>query len=174
MIVACDLNGLIGIGIDNDLPWHNKTDLKRFKHLTKGHGVMMGRKTYESIPPTKKGEKLPGRTKYVLSRTPKEGTEDVFWFTNVQEAIGKSEENKLTWVIGGEELYRSMLIMELPDFIDLTILNKEVKIPFEKKCSYLYNIPMVYRVTAEYQNPEDPLLWHRRYEKRPTFTNSNS
>lgn len=110
MIVACDLNGLIGV--NNDLPWHNPTDLKRFKHLTKGHGIIMGRKTYESIPTPKKGEKLPGRNKYVLSRTPKKITGDAFWFTNIQEAIGKAEENELTWVIGGEELYRSMFIME--------------------------------------------------------------
>lgn len=166
MIVACDLNGLIGI--DNNLPWHNKTDLKRFRHLTKSHVVMMGRKTYESIPATKKGEKLPGRTKYVLSRTPKQNTEDVIWCTSIEDAYSKSNENKLVWIIGGEELYKSMLLLEFIDFIDLTIVNQRTKTKNSDQLSYLHDIPLTYRVVAEYQNPEDMLLWHRRYEKRPS------
>jgi dihydrofolate reductase len=164
MIVACDLNGLIGV--NNNLPWHIPTDLKRFKHLTKGHSVIMGRKTYESIPTTKKGERLPGRTKYVLSKTPKETAGDTYWFTNLQDAICAAEENKLVWIAGGASLYETALKMQILDFIDLTIIDHVASIPEEANTVYLPRIPMLYRATAEYQNPENGLLWHRRYEKR--------
>jgi dihydrofolate reductase len=61
LLVAMDENR--GIGIENRLPWHLSTDLKRFKTLTMGHCLLMGRKTYESI-----GKALPGRKMIVVTR----------------------------------------------------------------------------------------------------------
>lgn len=83
MIAACDINGLIGY--DGKIPWHNKTDLKRFKQLTMNSTLIMGRKTYESLP----ANKLPGRTKYVLTYSPwgKEDTDDVKWFNDWKKAL---------------------------------------------------------------------------------------
>ncbi len=63
LIVATDLDGVIGR--DNQLPWHLPADLRRFKRITMGKPMIMGRKTYESI-----GKPLPGRTSVVLSRKP--------------------------------------------------------------------------------------------------------
>ena len=61
MIVACDRNG--AIGKDGDLPWRQSTDLKHFKQITMNSNLIMGRKTWDSLP-----GKLPGREHYVLSR----------------------------------------------------------------------------------------------------------
>ncbi len=61
LIVAMDRNRVIGR--DGDLPWHLSSDLKRFKQLTMGHHIIMGRKTLESI-----GRLLPGRTTIVVTR----------------------------------------------------------------------------------------------------------
>ncbi len=63
LIIAMDENG--GIGLDNRLPWRLSADLRRFKALTMGHHLIMGRKTYESI-----GGVLPGRRMLVISRNP--------------------------------------------------------------------------------------------------------
>ena len=62
------------IGRDNQLPWHQRTDLQRFKKITQGHVIIMGRKTYESI-----GRPLPGRASIVLSREPERDTSNTFW-----------------------------------------------------------------------------------------------
>jgi len=64
IIVAMDLNR--GIGLKGDMPWRLSADLKRFKSLTMGHPVIMGRRTFESLP---KGA-LPGRTNIVISSSP--------------------------------------------------------------------------------------------------------
>ena len=61
LIVAASRNGVIGA--NNRLPWHLPADLKRFKQLTMGHPILMGRKTFESI-----GTPLPGRTNLVITR----------------------------------------------------------------------------------------------------------
>lgn len=63
LVVAMDLEN--GIGKDGGLPWHLKTDLQRFKHITMGHPIIMGRKTFQSI-----GKALPGRENIVISNTP--------------------------------------------------------------------------------------------------------
>ena len=60
-IVAASRNGVIGV--NNKLPWHLPADLQRFKQLTLGHPILMGRKTYESI-----GKPLPGRSNIVITR----------------------------------------------------------------------------------------------------------
>ena len=164
MIVACDLNKIIGV--NGDLPWHNKTDLKRFKHLTKGHAVIMGRNTYESLPATKSGEKLPGRKKIVLSSQTKTISDEIKWVTSLEEAYDAAANCNLAWIIGGASIYTQVVNLEDVDFIDLTILNSKCQISIDDEVVTLSNIPMSYKVVAEYQNPEDELLWHRRYERR--------
>ena len=68
MIVACDRNG--AIGKDGDLPWRQSTDLQHFKKITMGSNLIMGRKTWDSLPGM-----LPGREHFVLSRGEVEGVE---------------------------------------------------------------------------------------------------
>ena len=89
MIVACDRNG--AIGRDGDLPWRQSTDLQHFKEVTMGSNLIMGRKTWDSLPGI-----LPGRTHYVLSRGEVEGVE-VITFEQALELEG--------WIIGGGQIY---------------------------------------------------------------------
>lgn len=108
VIVAAADNGVIGRG--GDLPWHLSPDLKRFKRLTMGHHMLMGRRTYESI-----GRPLPGRTSVVISRQPSyvpEGApEGVVTAGSVEEAVavaaGAGEEE--AFVVGGGEIFRQAL-----------------------------------------------------------------
>ena len=92
-----------GIGQDGDLPWRQRTDLQRFKALTLGHAVVMGRRTWESLP-----FPLPGRENLVLSRDPTwsdEGAER----TTIEAVKARSEAGETMFVIGGGEIYALML-----------------------------------------------------------------
>ena len=93
MIVACDRNG--AIGKDGDLPWRQSTDLQHFKSVTMGSNLIMGRKTWDSLPGV-----LPGRDHYVLSRGEVEGGE-VVSFEQAADMDG--------WVIGGGQIYELFL-----------------------------------------------------------------
>lgn len=92
------------IGAEGTLPWHLPADLKRFKALTMGHPILMGRKTYESI-----GRPLPQRRNLVLTRQREwsaPGTETV---QTLDEALGRIEPGEELFVIGGEQVYRLAL-----------------------------------------------------------------
>ncbi len=103
IIVAMDRNRVIGK--DNRLPWHISEDLKRFKALTMGHPIIMGRKTFESI-----GRVLPGRLNIIVTRQAgyacPPGTKVA---GSVEEAIGFVKEDGEAFVIGGRELYEHAL-----------------------------------------------------------------
>ncbi|MDO5505544.1 MAG: dihydrofolate reductase [Pseudoxanthomonas suwonensis] len=99
LIAALDREG--AIGRDNALPWHLPADLRRFKALTLGHPVLMGRKTAESL-----GRALPGRRNLVLTRSgrvPFDGMQAVASLDQAL-AIAASDGDEL-WVIGGGEIY---------------------------------------------------------------------
>ena len=116
LVAALDRAG--AIGRDNALPWHLPRDLKRFKALTLGHAVLMGRKTAESI-----GRALPGRRNLVLTRAaqaPFEGQEVVRSFG---EALEKSGDTLM--VIGGGELYA--LALPLAQSMELTLVDTVVE-----------------------------------------------
>ncbi len=120
MIVAKSLNGVIGV--NNKLPWHLGDDLKKFKTLTMGHHILMGRKTYESI-----GKPLPGRMHLVISASPKEATEQVLWFNSVFRAIKFAERQgeKELFIIGGAQIYKTAL--PLVDRLYITDVKAEIK-----------------------------------------------
>lgn len=101
LIVAHDRDRAIGHA--GQLPWHLPDDLKRFKALTLGHTVVMGRKTFESI-----GKPLPGRRNWVLSRNPEWQLPGVECFGNWEQALGRHQSG-LLWVIGGGEIYLAAL-----------------------------------------------------------------
>jgi dihydrofolate reductase len=87
------------IGRDGGIPWHLPEDLARFKEITMGHPVVMGRLTWESLPP--KVRPLPGRKNIVLTRQPDYLAAGAGVVTNLDDALGDEE----TWVIGGERVY---------------------------------------------------------------------
>jgi dihydrofolate reductase len=102
LIVAVSDNGVIGRA--NSLPWHLPEDLKRFKRLTMGKPMIMGRKTFESI-----GKPLPGRLNIVVTRDTNyhhEGVEVVHGTAQALEAAAEAPE---VMVIGGAELFRLFL-----------------------------------------------------------------
>lgn len=122
-IAATDLNGCIGKG--GQMPWHVPADLKRFKELTKGGLVVMGRKTYSSL-----GHKpLAGRLNIVVSRQ-KVHSYPVMVFGGIREALTygskKAKELGLStiWIIGGAEIY--VQTMQYVDVIEHTVINTEV------------------------------------------------
>ena len=103
IIVAVSENNVIGI--NNKLPWNIKEDKERFKDLTEDHPVIMGRKTYESIPP--KFRPLPQRKNIILSSTLASG-EGIYIARNIEEALGLTDDND-SYVIGGKKVYESFL-----------------------------------------------------------------
>ena len=113
MIFACDQNGVIGR--NGDLPWRQSTDLKFFKKTTLGTTVVMGRKTWDSLP-----FPLPGRRNIVISRSQREDVEVM----SIEEVKLLSEQEKL-FIIGGGEIYSEF--MPFCDTIYRTIIKTEVK-----------------------------------------------
>jgi dihydrofolate reductase len=104
IIVAVAENG--AIGKDNDLIWYLSNDLKRFKALTTGHTIIMGRKTFESLP---KGA-LPNRTNVVLTRDINKSFPNCVMLHSVEEIIEKyAEDSEEHFIIGGGQLYADLL-----------------------------------------------------------------
>jgi dihydrofolate reductase len=116
LVVARAQNGVIGR--DGKLPWHLPADLKRFKAQTMGTAMVMGRKTFESLPGL-----LPGRRHIVLTRDTSWRSEGAEVARDVEEAIALARTEPIS-VIGGAEIFR--LFLPLADRIELTEVLKDV------------------------------------------------
>ncbi len=118
IIAAVAENGVIGR--DNDLPWRLPDDIKRFKELTMGHHLIMGRKTFETI-----GRALPGRTTVVISRGRPELPEGIRLAGSLEEAVDIAREagDDEAFVAGGGQIYR--LTLPLADRLYLTRLHTQ-------------------------------------------------
>lgn len=101
LIAAVSENGVIGK--EGKMPWHIPADLRRFKRLTMGYPVLMGRKTFESLG----GRPLPGRPNVVISST--QSFDGVKTFPDPAEAINALDYEEKIFVIGGSTLYRYFL-----------------------------------------------------------------
>ena len=102
LIVAASENDVIGN--EGDLPWRLSADLKRFKSLTMGHHIIMGRKTFESI-----GRLLPGRTTVILTRQTHFELEGAIVVQTVESALAAVASDECAFVTGGAEIYALML-----------------------------------------------------------------
>lgn len=111
-----------GIGKDNRLPWRLSADLKRFRELTLGHHLIVGRKTFESI-----GKPLPGRTTIIVTRQAGFKAEGCFVVNSVDAALALARERKEleVFVIGGAEIYAQTL--KQADRLYLTLVDAEVE-----------------------------------------------
>jgi dihydrofolate reductase len=114
IIVAMSENRVIGN--NNELIWKLSSDLKRFKELTTGHPVVMGRKTYESI-----GRPLPNRRNIIITRNSEYEVEGCEVVSSLEEALLLSGND--CFIIGGGEIYKQSL--ELADKIYLTLVHKD-------------------------------------------------
>lgn len=117
MIAAVGKN--LELGKNNDLIWHFKEDMKFFKETTMGHPVIMGRKTFESLP-----KALPGRKNIVISTNPEYKADGAEVVTSVEESIKLAEtEDTDAFVIGGGRIYTEFL--PYADNLYLTEINAE-------------------------------------------------
>ena len=107
LIYARAANGVIGK--DGTMPWHLPEDLAHFKQLTLGAPVIMGRKTWDSLPP--RFRPLPGRSNIVVTRQPDWHENGVKRSSNLREALQIAEQSKpaMVWVIGGAHIYAQAL-----------------------------------------------------------------
>lgn len=116
VIVAVAQNGVIGGG--NTLLWHISEDLRRFKSITMGHPVIMGRRTFESV-----GRPLPGRTNVVVSRREDYTPEGVTVVRSLEEAFALFPQEEEIFVTGGGQIYAQA--MPLADKLYLTTVEED-------------------------------------------------
>ena len=116
IIAAASTNNVIGF--DNKLIWNIPKDLKRFKELTQGHSVIMGRKTFESLP-----SPLPNRRNIVVTRNKDYSPEGIEVFSSIEDAIYVCKDDLQPFIIGGGEIYSQTI--NLVDKIELTRVYKD-------------------------------------------------
>ncbi len=116
MIAAAGENN--ALGKDNDLVWHLPDDFKRFKSLTTGHYIIMGRKTFETFP-----KLLPNREHVVITRNKDYKAEGVIVVHTMEDALSVAKEDKQPFIIGGGEIYT--MGMNIADCIELTRVHGE-------------------------------------------------
>lgn len=116
IIVAIAENN--AIGKDNDLLWHLSEDLKRFKKLTSGKTVIMGKKTFESLPV----RPLPNRRSIVITDVPGEQIDGCVMAFSIEDAVSKCSPDEENFVIGGGSVYRQF--MPIADKFYLTKVHK--------------------------------------------------
>lgn len=117
LIVATANNGVIGV--NNTLPWHLPEDLKRFRALTTGHHIIMGRKTYESL-----GRLLPNRTSVIVTKNPEYQVTGALIASSLDAAIEMCQGDDSPFIIGGATLYLSALA--LVDALHITKIDLNV------------------------------------------------
>jgi len=131
------------IGKDGKLPWHIPEDLKRFKRLTTGHALLMGRRTWESL-----GRPLPGRRNVVLSSSPVPGIES---YASIEESLRALASAERVFVIGGGNVYAQLI--DRADELYLTLVDRNVEAdaffpPYE------HLLGTVFREAARERHPE--------------------
>ena len=156
IIAAMAENRVIGRG--NEMPWEIPSELKRFKEITMGHPVIMGRKTFESI-----GRPLPGRKNVIITRQQDYSAAESIIVPDLQAALAACEGSDEVFICGGDTVYRDA--MTIADRIYLTIIDEE----FDGD-SFFPEIPddfmEVRRMTVtEDVLPYDMVLYERMEEK---------
>jgi dihydrofolate reductase len=101
------------LGKDNQLVWHLPDDFKRFKQLTTGHHIILGRKTFESFP-----KPLPNRTHVIITRNKNYTAEGCIIVNSIEEALKIVPKNEDAFIIGGAEIYKQSI--HLSNKIELT------------------------------------------------------
>ncbi len=111
LIAAASENN--ALGKDNQLVWHLPNDFKRFKQITSGHYIIMGRKTFESFP-----KPLPNRTHIIITRQKNYKVEGCHVVNSIEKAIEISPKDEEVFIIGGAEIYNQSI--DFADKIELT------------------------------------------------------
>ena len=156
LVVARADNG--AIGKDNKLPWHLPADLKHFKRVTMSAPMIMGRRTFDSLPGL-----LPGRRHIVLTRNPGWSAAGAELATSVEEALAKAVSDRVS-IIGGAEIFR--LFEPLAAAVELT----EVHLDADGDVFMPPFDPDIWTsVSSEFHAAEDerPAFTFRRLERAP-------
>ena len=106
------------LGKNNDLIWHLPSDLKRFKKITSGHFIIMGRNTFESI-----GKPLPNRTTIIITRNKNYFKDGCLIAHSIEEAIELVDVDKKIFIIGGAQIYKEAIHKNLVDKLDITLVH---------------------------------------------------
>ena len=156
MIAAAGENN--ALGKDNKLIWHLSDDLKHFKNLTKGHHIIMGRKTFESMP-----KALPNRTNIRVTRQKEYSAENAQVVHSLEAALALAQDDVRPFIIGGGEIYRQGLAFA--DCIELTRVHED----FEADTFFPEIDPKVWREVWRENHDKDEKHPHAfsfiRYEK---------
>ena len=108
------------LGKDNNLIWHLPADLKRFKKVTTGHHILMGRNTFESI-----GKPLPNRTTVIITRNKRYKKEGCKVAYSIEKALDIAKDDNQIFIIGGAQVYKQTMEKNLADRLDITIVHQE-------------------------------------------------
>jgi dihydrofolate reductase len=109
----------LGIGKNNELLWHLPEDMKRFKKLTMGNTVIMGKRTWESLPK----RPLPGRKNVVITDIPHERFDEAVTAYSMEDAVTKCKNDREVFIIGGGSIYRQF--MAFADRLYITHVHKK-------------------------------------------------
>ncbi len=150
ILVAVSPEGIIGK--DNTIPWHYSADLKRFKRLTTDNTIIMGRKTWESLPI----KPLPNRRNIVITRS---SIKDIECFQSIDDALQTCEGD--VWFIGGAGIYQEA--MQKADIIDMTLVPDNVS---GEDCIYFPAIDKSWIEGDTNVLEDDPKLRHKIYTRR--------
>jgi dihydrofolate reductase len=159
IIVATDKNNVIGN--ENDIPWHIPEDFKYFKEQTMNKPIILGRKTWESLP----RKPLPNRIHYIISRNENyDVTEykDVYCFNSLEDAINQAKiEQQEIMIIGGAEIYKQAL--PFTDKILRTLIDLEVQ-----GDTYFPEIPKEFELTNSIKmlSQDDIKFYFETYERK--------
>lgn len=147
------------LGKDNAMLWHLPLDFKHFKNLTSGYPIIMGRKTFESLPGI-----LPNRPHYVITRNPDFKPEGVHVVASLEQAYQATQNSEKVFVIGGGQIYD--LALATADVIELTRVHSEYEAD-----AFFPSIPLEeFELTQQEHHPAD--LQHavaftfERYERK--------
>ena len=150
ILVAVSPEGIIGK--DNTIPWHYSADLKRFKRLTTDNTLIMGRKTWESLPI----KPLPNRRNIVITRS---SIKDIECFQSIDDALQTCEGD--VWFIGGAGIYQEA--MQKADIIDMSLVPDNVN---GEDCIYFPTIDKSWIEGDTNVLKDDPKLRHKIYTRR--------
>ena len=144
------------IGDKGNLLWHLSSDLKRFKAITTGHAIIMGRKTYDSLP----NGALPNRRNIVISRQLK-SLKDAEVYSDIDEALKAASNEDTVYIIGGGEIYNKTF--PLAEELHLTLVHKsypEADTRFPEWKLTDWNILKLERIGQDEKNELDSVYYH--------------
>jgi dihydrofolate reductase len=162
LIAAIDINGLLGF--NNTIPWHYPEDFRRFKTITMGGILIMGKNTVRSLP-----NKLPGRKIIAISDSdePKADLIAHSFYEAVEKALLIDKAN--VWIAGGASVYNQALDMDYVTTCDITIVpEKKFDSNLAEGVVYFptYKLNLKYELVSSEANRNDPRLLHNMYARK--------